>query len=154
MQATDALEHIRRHPDLYLPGGRLDPSDLATRIAYDALTLGATRAMTAHQNHWWAVAADVDWLDSAPVNRTQLFQRIVPFPRAGENSMRSEALIGALADHIVVWGPTGADLIKGNDADLDSVRGMLKDPVWVRVVAFRFEPARLKNPALRAVAAP
>ncbi|HEY7116786.1 MAG TPA: hypothetical protein VH475_09380 [Tepidisphaeraceae bacterium] len=145
MPVADALTHLRAHPEFYLPGGRLEPSDFATRLAGDALALGATRTLAVHHHDWWAVAADTDWLVAIPqVAPRELFQRIVPFPQAGANSMRSEVLIAAFADDVVTWTNGVLEVLKGRSEGLESPRMIPNDGTWRRAVAFRFEPARLK----------
>ena len=142
MPIPDPLMHLRANPDLYLPGGRAEPSDLATRLAGDALTLGASRTLAVRHGDWWAVAADIDWLTAAPVSVHDLFSRIVPFPQSGPNAMRSEVLLGAYVDHVVTWSGSTSTLVKGSASDIHPLRTSFDDPSWRRVIAFRIEAAR------------
>jgi hypothetical protein len=142
MPTPDPLAHVRANPDLYLPGGRAEPSDFATRLAGDALTLGANRTLAVRHGDWWAVAADIDWLTAAPVAIHDLFARIVPFPQSGPNAMRSEVLLGAYADHVITWSGPTSTLVKGSAADIHPLRTSFDDPSWRRVIAFRIEAAR------------
>src|SRR5690348_11695923 len=115
MRTIDPLEHIRANREMYLPGGRCDPAYLATRVAEDALTSGAKRVEILHWQDWWVVAADSDWMArccSGDVR--ELFDRVVPFPESGVNSMRSEVLLSAFADEVVTGGPGEGAVIKGN----------------------------------------
>ena len=64
---------------------------------------------------WWVVVADVDWLASAGRPLSELFSTIVPFPGAGDNSMRSEVLLGAFAEQVLTWC--------GNDGERESIVG-------------------------------
>lgn len=138
MRTIDPVEHIRANPDLYLPGGRADPAHLASRLAGDALMLGAGRVEVSHDGCWWWVAADRDWMDANPsISAHDAFERIVPFPEAGVNSMRSEVLLTAFAERVVTVAEDGRECIKGDVTDADPVWRVLPSAGWARVVAFR-----------------
>ena len=153
MKIIDPIEHIRSHPDMYLWGGSASPSDLASRLTADALLLGASRTLVVHTDQWWAVAADVDWLAGAVVSADALFGRIVPFPQAGVNSMRSEVLLTAFADDVVTWSEGDRPRrVKGAEADWTVVHAKIADASWRRVIAFRLQPTGAGAPSSRAVA--
>jgi len=138
VRTIDPVEHIRSHPDLYLPGGRADPALLASRLAGDALMLGAERVEVSHDGCWWWVAADRDWMGTnAAVTAREAFERIVPFPEAGVNSMRSEVLLTAFAERVVTVAVGARECIKGNVADADQIWRVLPTAEWARLVAFR-----------------
>jgi hypothetical protein len=129
---------------MFIPGGIPSPSDLASKIAADALILRASRTLAVHADPWWAVAADVDWLAAAPVPVDELFRRIVPFPEAGVNSMRSEILLTAFADDVLTWnGNDQPYRLKGVADDWHAIRNKLADATWKRVIAFRLVSANL-----------
>lgn len=123
---------------MYLPGGQVDPADMASRLAGDALTLGATRTLVIHQQTWFAVAADADWLDGS----LDVFRRVAPFVKAGVNSFRSEILLSAFADDVVTWDGGPMAVIKGDSTGLSPIRSSLSGSGWQRVVAFRLNLAR------------
>ena len=138
MRTIDPVEHIRNHPELYLPGGRADAAFLAKRLADDARLLGAARVEWSHDECWWWVAADRDWMDAeAAVPMRDAFVRIVPFPEAGANSMRSEVLLTAFAEQVVTAADGVRECVKGDVADADPVWRLLPSSGWARVVAFR-----------------
>jgi hypothetical protein len=138
MRTIDPIEHIRGHPDLYLPGGRADPAYLASRLAGDALMLGAGRVELSHDGCWWWVAADRDWMDhDQAFPGRDAFSQIVPFPEAGVNSMRSEVLLTAFAEQVVAVVDGARKRVKGELADADQVWRVLPSTGWARVVAFR-----------------
>jgi hypothetical protein len=147
MSTLDLLQIIRSHPDMYLPGGRVDPRFFATQMANDALLLGASRTIAVHQGDLWGVAADVDWLSDAPVPVAELFRRIVPLTQAGDNSMRSEVLVSAFAGDVITWSADAPLLIKGEAPNLAGIRGMLGGP-WARTIVFRVEHS--ESPATQA----
>lgn len=140
MRTLDPIAHIRSHPGMYLPGGVASPADLASRLSADALLLGASRTLVVHDGEWWAVAADADWFSPAPIPADELFRRIVPFPEAGVNSMRSEVLLTAFADDVLTWGEDDAPhRVKGAADDWQRVRTRFPDGNWKRVVVFKLE---------------
>lgn len=154
MPLPDPLTHVRSHPEMYLPAGRLEPSDFAARIAADALACGAGRTLAVHHDTWWAVAADIDWLAGGAPAVADLFRRVIPLPQAGPNSMRGEILLGAFADDVITWDSQRADRIQGTQRESESLRSLLNDRTWRRVIAFRFEPARLGRGSATAEVAP
>lgn len=125
---------------MYLAGGTVDPTDLASRLAGDALTLGATRTLVIHQQTWFAVAADLDWLAGATIEEP--FRRVLPLTKAGINSFRSEILLTAFADDVVTWDGGPMVPIKGTPTGLSPIRSSLSNSGWHRVVAFRLAPAQ------------
>jgi hypothetical protein len=138
MRTINPVEHIRGHPDLYLPGGRADATLLASRLAGDALLLGAGRVELSHDGCWWWVAADRDWMGVNPsVPVREAFIRVIPFPEAGVNSMRSEILLTAFAEQVVTAADGARECIKGNVADADPAWRVLPSSCWARLVAFR-----------------
>ena len=145
----NALEHIRSHLGLYFPGGHPSPAHIANRLVGDALILGARRTLVVHDGEWWIVAADIDWLGSSGMDLPRLFTSIVSFPEAGENSMRSEVLLGAFAEDIVTWTNDFQDrtLLRG---PVHAARDIPRPPgnlPWSRVLTFRLETARMTSHA-------
>ena len=151
LKTINPLEHIRAHPELYFSTGHPDPSELATRLAADALSLNASRTIAIHQGPIWAVAADVDWLASAPVPIQSLFERIVPFPQSGVNSMRSEVLIAAFAQYVETWCGEEHHLLKGAQRDTLKISSLLPGE-WKRVIIFSLESSAMSNEPLVSIA--
>jgi hypothetical protein len=141
------IDHVRAHPEMYLMSDRPDGASLAARLAGDALLLGAGKTLVVHDDRWWAVAADVDWLSTSAsgLPLAELFARIIPLPEAGVNSMRSEVLIGAFAEQIVTWGENDPKrVMKGSEVESGRLASSVADSIWKRVVAFAVEPAASK----------
>ncbi len=152
MKAIDPIEHIRANPRLYLNSEGTDPAELATRLAGDALTLGATRTLVVHHDDWWLVAADFDWIKSPAISIRELFNRVIPFPEAGVNSMRSEVLVSAFADDVVTSNGGSSEVLKGVSAGHESL-SVPNDPSWARVVAFRLAPNPQRTTVAKAASA-
>lgn len=118
----DAVGHIRGHPGMYLPDGWASPACyLARQLACDAHVLGAACVQSSRSADWWWVAADRDWIADAPFGIHELFTRIVAFPRAGVNSMRSDVLLTAFAEQVVTVAKGGRDVIRGEVTDTDPI---------------------------------
>ena len=155
LQTIDPLEHIRSHPQMYLPGGIVDPVHLATRSAGDALSLSANRVELVHENEWWIVRADLDWLFEIPLNGVcgvpgnppvhafysihEIFNNIVPIPQAGVNSFRSEILLTVFAKQVITAAGYKVDIIKPSDRSNTDTLPMLCKEIWCRTIAFRMD---------------
>ncbi len=135
LKTLDPIDHIRANPQMYLRGGNADPVDLARQIAGDAIYLGAKRAQIINVNGWLLVAADVDWMKGSEIQ--EIFSQVVPFPKAGVNSMRSEVLLSAFARDIFTADSTGHVVIKGTAPNDPEVYRAAKEENWARVIAFR-----------------
>lgn len=143
MRTIDPLDHIRSNREMYLPGGRCDPAYLATRVADDALTLGASRVELLRHRDWWVIAANSDWMARGPsCDVRELFGRVVPFPESGVNSMRAEVLLSAFADDVVTSGKDDGEVIKGNVSARDEIWSLVKGSDRARAVAFRVATTR------------
>jgi hypothetical protein len=138
MKTLDPIEHIRSNPQMYLRGGKVDRIDIARQLAGDAIYLGAKRVQIVDVNDWMLVAADTDWMKRSSADMRSAFDKIVPFPEAGINSMRSEVLLSAFAQDIFTADATGHEVIKGAAPKDPDVYRAAKEENWARVVAFRF----------------
>ena len=86
------------------------------------------------------VAAPTDWYASArlPIPEDFRFPGLTPFPELGQNCVRPECVVAAFADQIVVRGPTGTHVVKGNVTAGDPVLSQLSESqVWQRAIAFQ-----------------
>lgn len=165
MRTIDPIAHVRARPEMYLPGGVVDPKELARLLVRDALLLGANHARAMRATDWWLVLADRDWLGQAQGGARDLFSRVVPFPEVGPNAMRAEVLLTAFAEEVVTFTPDFAEVIKGEGRPAgDGPMGgeslpWFELPLWFgplqpkRVVAFRTVAVRpVRRPALAATA--
>src|SRR5256885_1322137 len=138
MKTLDPIAQIQANPQMYLRGGQVDGVDLARQLAGDAIYLGAKRVQIMEVNDWLLVAADLDWIKkSAQTGINDVFSRIIPFPQAGVNSMRSEVLLGAFADDVFTADTSGHEIVKGQAPKDSDVYRAAKEENWARVVAFR-----------------
>ena len=118
-----AVELIRSRPDMFLRGG-FNASDVAGRLAGDALIIGASQIVITRFAAWHIVSADVDWLSAQPscnVEPREAFFQIVAFPEAGVNSMRSEVLLTAFGSRVISASSRERLYIKGDVEPDDEV---------------------------------
>jgi hypothetical protein len=151
-KVIDPLTHVRAHPEIYCSGGVPDPRFFANRVASDALTLGASRTLSARVGDWWAVAADVDWLARADRPVRELFHSVVAFPERHVNDCRSEIILTAFAEHVGTYADHGpVEVIKGRADDWDPASSSLAGD-WARVIVFSMRPVPVRSAAAEAMA--
>lgn len=140
MRAIDPVEHIRENPEMYLPEGGAIPAYLATRLAGDALLLGAGRVEISRHGDWWHVVSDHDWIAASSVGDVkETFSHVLPFPEAGVNAMRSEVLLLAFADAVVTTAAGRCATLKGDPADRATICKIHPDMPDGRIVAFKVD---------------
>ena len=137
----DAVDVVRRRPDMYLMGG-LRPESIAEALAHDALVLGARRILIERHAEWMVVSAETDWLcvpgawGKLPPPE-ELFRRIVPLPEDGANAMRHEILATAYATDVVTATVSHRVTVSGTvEADAPIWSWLCRDGA-LRSVAFR-----------------
>src|SRR5438876_9115790 len=59
----DALETIRRRPDVYLPSGELRGDALSARLVDDIACVCTLAVAVLQHDQWWIVACEEDWVD-------------------------------------------------------------------------------------------
>ncbi len=94
------LDFVRRRAANVFDGGTVTANALASNIAFGAAVLGAGHVELTHDGDWWFVASEFDWLRAPSAHysdRTELFDRMVPFPEQGPGSHRSEVYVTAFA---------------------------------------------------------
>lgn len=136
-----ALDTIRTHPELFLYKGIVSGHSLATRLFDDVLFMG-DGGIVLKIGAWWVIAAEYDWIEQGRGSRPlgELFDHPCPFPEAGINSVRSEAIVRAFSKHLVIGTRTEQIPIVG-----EAVSGEFAErlshafPHWVRYVAFQLD---------------
>lgn len=137
----DPLPFIRKSPERFLRQIPAQGHELATNLVGDAVLLtGAAATVCRGPGPWWIVGCEKDWLalGATAGNPCQAFQRLLPFPEAGANSVRSEVLLTAFAEVVISVGPEGRWVGLGTVDDSDPVWTRIeKRERWQRSVAFR-----------------
>jgi hypothetical protein len=134
----NSIDFIKNHPERFLRQNNLG-LELSTNIVSDALLLVDEPISAQKQDEWWIVSCERDWIaNQSNLIVEEIFSRIIPFPEAGQNSMRSEVLLTAFAKDVITILGKEISVIKGDftirDKQLfDSLNGNPKR----RVVAFR-----------------
>jgi hypothetical protein len=132
----DAVALIRRRRAMYLPSDTPGPY-LAGKLIQDIALLGALPARVARDGEWWLVSADRDWLRAASgVVSTEPFVRIVPCPQWGRYAFRTEVLLTAFAEAVVIAADACLTWIAGDAAGVEPPDA-LRVPGPGRHVAFR-----------------
>ncbi len=113
--SLDAMSVIRRNPGMYIS---TDRRPLALRLLdgllFDTDCLNVESITVNRKGEWTFVGSNIDWLklgkwqSDAP---TKLFDRTFPFAEAGANAVRHEAVLHALADRILLFGPEGCGFL-------------------------------------------
>jgi hypothetical protein len=137
---TDAIEHIKKRPELYLRSGKPSGLELAERLIGDVLLLTSGPVTASRNGPWWVITSPVDWLKrscSGPLE--QLFTRIVPFPEAGPNSMRSEVLLTAFARDVLTRDRSTVYVVKGPPSLAAPGPDLAPGHNWERLVAFTLD---------------
>ena len=142
LKILDPIACIRAHPEMYLPWGLSDGDSLALRLADDAMATTGL-AISLRAGEWWGVASEADWIGLSKARGvSDYFERIIPFPEAGPNSMRAGILVAAFAEDVVTWDETAETLVKGRAEALGPMLELRRrHPEWKRLVAFRPSPA-------------
>jgi hypothetical protein len=137
-----AIEYIRSKPEMYLPASaEAIGTKLAELLLVDALALGAEDVRIARSGEWYAVAADFDWLKHGKdvLGISELFERAIPLPEAGVNSIRHEVVVAAFACDVLTSANNEIVIIsEGSDTKASAVGLALCERFApLRVVAFR-----------------
>lgn len=138
LKIGDAVEHVRSHPKMYLPQGTLDGNTLASCLVGDILTLSKHWAYALHSGDWWLVASEDDWIGRIVGSSVQdYFNKILPFPEAGQNAMHSGILLTAFAKDVTTFDEVSTRVIRG-EADPSEPESKVREAPrgWKRAIAF------------------
>lgn len=130
LRTVEVVGYLRENSGRFFRGGEFDPVETAEMLAGEAIRAGAADVRISRRDGWLLVDSDVDWLRDV---EDVVFDRIVPFPGAGPNSMFAEVLLVAFCEGVATASAGSARVIKGVDA------GPLTDaaPLRGRSVAFK-----------------
>jgi hypothetical protein len=122
----DAVSVIRNRPEMYLgvdialvPYSWIQKRVLGYLVS-DLTLMGATPVTVDRFEGIIVVRSPHNWLEMGCANGLDvetLFRRIVPIPEAGPNSMRSEILLSAFVQNIMVLTKREVTLVKGHFVD-------------------------------------
>lgn len=140
---TDPLPFIRSSPERFLRQTPATGHELAAAVVGDAVLLTrATTTVTRALDDWWVVGCEADWLavDEAESDPLEAFERMLPLPEAGPNSVRAEVLIKAFATTAITVGRGERYVVAGELEANDPIWTFLEHhPEWKRIVAFKVD---------------
>jgi len=99
MLSRFSREFIRSHPEMYVGEREFSTHSLANILEVAGGVLGVQKSTVDQCGNWTIYRSDSDWL---PDDGIAGFSQINPFPEAGINSVRPEAVIAALAKHLQI----------------------------------------------------
>ena len=135
-----ALEWAPTKPSFFFNSGTPNAEELASQLVSGANFLGSGDASLYRLNEWFIVASASDWFAEASnaLSEQQLFTNMRDFPEAGQNSIRPEFVAAAFCKSVVVLGPDGAHVVRGEvEAGNPILEHLSQSPTWRRAVAFR-----------------
>jgi hypothetical protein len=107
------MDYLRDNSGRFFRNVEFDPVEMAEMIAGEAIRAGANNVHIFRRNHWLLIDSDMDWLREV---ESIVFDKIVPFPGAGPNSMFAEVLLMAFSKSVATASVAGVRIIKGVDA--------------------------------------
>lgn len=135
---TDPIKVIRRARDLYFPVPSRMGEMMMSKLAYQALILGAPETSIARHAEWWIFSASIDWIAARPQSAAKVFTTIELCPEDGPNSHRYEIVVAAFAGAYLSIGQDGEMVFSGDTENVkrEAEKYRLRVPNG-RVLAFR-----------------
>lgn len=136
-EINNAGQYVRQNPKVFFRTGVPSSAECAIQLAGDALIEGGRNVGILRHDCWWIVGADQDWLVHPHMSAEELFEKLVPFPKAGDNSVRSEILVGVFAPDLVIFLDGVGTSLRSKPVP-NEVRELVSSrPDWRRVIAFQ-----------------
>jgi len=136
---------------MYVPNdGRPLSDKLLVLLACDAIALKVEDLAIQRDGAWTFLGSNTDWLrlgNFRNLSPAELFDFIVPLVEAGQNSIRHEVVVHALADRVVLFGPEGCSYLSPFGSEppkaelLEQCRGLNKRRVIAFVAIGRASPS-------------
>jgi hypothetical protein len=143
VRVTGSIRAIREHVGMYVPSdGRSLEHKLLGLLIDDTYLLGVTDLSIVRTGGWILVGSSTDWLrlgEYPPRSPIELFDGPFPLWESGPVGCRHEAVVRALTDKVLVFGPEGHEFLspygkaEPEVEALDACRKMNK----VRVIGYR-----------------
>lgn len=140
-RVPDPVTYIRQHPEMYIPSDERSLRDkLLLQLASDAIALNVSDLTVKKAGTWTLLGSDTDWLRLGKFQKDSprdLFNFVVPLIEAGQNSIRHEVVVNALAKKVLLFGPEGCAYVSASEDEpettvIELCLGLRK----TRVVAF------------------
>jgi len=137
-QIRDATQYVRQNPKLFFRTGIPSGNECALQLAGDALILGGRNVGILRHDTWWIVGADEDWLVHPQLSTEDLFARLVAFPEAGDNSVRSEILVSVFAQDVVLFLDRIGTSLRGKPIPNVVSEIVANRSEWRRAISFQW----------------
>jgi hypothetical protein len=100
----DPIALLQSHPERYLRGAtKPTGAFLAEAVMVDIIHLDALPATIERVGEWWFMSSREDWLATAEsIPPASLFSRLIPVPARGRYCHRSECVVAAFGDAVVI----------------------------------------------------
>ncbi|QKV75817.1 hypothetical protein [Amycolatopsis sp. Hca4] len=125
------MVYLRGNPGRFFRQDEFDPVEMAEMLAGEAIRAGAASVRISRLDRWLSIESDIDWLGEV---EEFVFEKIVPFPGVGPNSMFSEVLLMAFSKSVATSSAAGVRILKGANA------GPLEDATSRSGRSVAFEP--------------
>jgi len=133
---------VKIRPEMYFGPRGINPFDICTGIADQALRLSATSVEINVRGDWYFVSADHDWLqDQELLNQSQKerFTKLGSLAEYGVGAVRSEVFSKYFSDSTFTSSTKQTILITGPDLMLPEYLAIIDTlREWDRIVGFKF----------------
>lgn len=137
LKVIDPIDAIRDNPELFTGAKKPTAELLVSRLISDILVDDSRIVSVARVCDWWIVASDIDWIEVAAFSSVlEYFNRVIPFPEAGRNSIHCGVILSAFTCDLVTFSAERKTLVHG-EADTLNDDLTSRFPAWGRCVAFR-----------------
>lgn len=126
IKKIDSLSYVVAHPEIFISPGAQLLHELTSKVAADLVVLESTPFTVSIHSGWRVVASKNNWLlknNLLPLK--DLFSTLVPFPEAGQNSNRSEILLNAYCQDVLVY----------NDGEFTEIKGKMDSDIRDHVIS-------------------
>lgn len=139
-QIDEPMRWALEHPSFFFAEGEMTIASIFAQLIEGTQVLARTTVESSVLDEWYIVAASDDWFSNArfPVPEDFDFKTITPFPELGANCCRPEFVVATFATDVLVRGPNGTHVVKGNVGTAEQVLHAISGASqWKRAIAFR-----------------
>ncbi len=120
-KTEDGVKQVLTTPQMYLGGvSKATAEILLSAMFSDAILLNEKKILYSQIKEWHVLSGLTNWTERNVFNLKsplEIFQRIIPFPEGGVNSIRSEVLLTAFASQVFVKYDTQWYIVKVNEPE-------------------------------------
>jgi hypothetical protein len=133
-RTLDAVRTVRSHPEWFFRTAEFDTTELISLLVEEATRAGARHVEVRHEDEWFGVTADTDWL----AGDLAAFFAPLSYPEGGRNSSRVEVALTAFCDGVVTGANGGVlhEVKSSRESPHHDLRFPWETPTEGRLVAF------------------